>query len=84
MQPERVRSQVISVAGAYPNLYLLLARGGSAEGTLYFNLTMENVMNDELEMDLEIVELGDAKQETKGSPTGVPAELGTAFPHRQE
>lgn len=27
-------------------------------------------MNDELEMELEIVELGDAKEETKGFPPG--------------
>ncbi len=27
-------------------------------------------MNDELEMELEIVELGDAKEETKGGLTG--------------
>jgi len=31
-------------------------------------------MNDELEMELEIVELGDAKEETKGSLTGKTAE----------
>ena len=27
-------------------------------------------MNEELKLDLEIVELGDAKEETKGQPTG--------------
>ena len=43
-------------------------------------------MNDELELDMElqIVELGDAKQETKGMPTGMLAELGTERPYRPE
>jgi hypothetical protein len=31
-------------------------------------LTKEIVMNEELQTELEIVELGDAKEETKGSP----------------
>ncbi len=41
-------------------------------------------MNDELEMELEIVELGDAKEETKGGDTNVPGELGTEKPFRPE
>ena len=38
-------------------------------------------MNEELEMDLEIVELGDAKEETKG-PIGKNFEEGAAGPLR--
>lgn len=41
-------------------------------------------MNDELEMELEIVELGDAKEETKGNFTLVHAEGGTEFQYRPE
>ena len=31
-------------------------------------------MNEELDMELEIVELGDAKEETKGQPSGPKSE----------
>jgi hypothetical protein len=62
----------------------LLAGGNSAAGTAYSISLKENVMNDELEMELEIVELGDAKEETKGAHTNVPGEVGTEFPFRPE
>ncbi len=39
-------------------------------------------MNEELEMDLEIVELGDAKEETKGS-SGLNHEDNLDFPQKQ-
>jgi len=42
----------------------------------------ENVMNDELEMELEIVELGDAKEETKGLPPGHTPEDGSTVLYR--
>jgi hypothetical protein len=50
------------------------------------SLMKEIVMNDELELDMEldIAELGDAKQETKGMPTGLIAELGTERTYRAE
>ncbi len=43
-------------------------------------------MNDELEfdMELEFAELGDAKQEIKGPPGGLPVELGTEMMYRPE
>lgn len=43
-------------------------------------------MNDEREfdMELEIAELGDAKQETKGPAAALPAELGTEMMYRPE
>jgi len=41
-------------------------------------------MNDELEMDLEIVELGDAKEETKGLTTGIPGESDPVRQFRSE
>ena len=41
-------------------------------------------MNDELDMELEIVELGDAKEETKGAFTLVHSESGTEHPYRPE
>jgi len=62
----------------------LLADGRSAEGAAYSTSPKENVMDDELEMELEIVELGDAKEETKGGDTNVPGELGTEKPFRPE
>ncbi len=40
-------------------------------------------MNEELEMELEIVELGDAKEETKGLPSGPAAEDNETFPFRE-
>jgi hypothetical protein len=42
----------------------------------------ENVMNDELEMELEIVELGDAKEETKGAASGTITEQNDVLPFR--
>ena len=36
-------------------------------------------MNEELDMDLEIVELGDAKEETKGDPAGPKTEENPTF-----
>ena len=39
-------------------------------------------MNDELEMDLEIVELGDAKEETKGITPGHTFEDGSTVLYR--
>ncbi len=39
-------------------------------------------MNDELEMELEIVELGDAKEETKGLPPGHTPEDGSTVLYR--
>ena len=63
--------------------YLLLAGSGSAEGTAYSTSLKENVMNDEMEMELEIVELGDAKEETKGI-TGVPGESDPVLQFRPE
>lgn len=50
-----------------PCAYLSLARSKDAEGNPYLNLK-ENVMNDQLE--LEIIDLGDAKEETKGAKSG--------------
>ena len=45
-------------------------------------------MNEELEMELEIVELGDAKEETKGLPPGHTPEDGSTvlyrFPYWEE
>jgi len=41
-------------------------------------------MNEELELELEIVELGDAKEETKGAKTGIVHESSTEFPFRPE
>jgi hypothetical protein len=45
--------------------------------------TKEIVMNEELEMEMEIVELGDAKQETKGLPSGPDIEDNETFPFRE-
>jgi hypothetical protein len=39
-------------------------------------------MNEELDMELEIVELGDAKEETKGFPTGHIVEDASNFLYR--
>jgi hypothetical protein len=64
--------------------YLLLAGSNSAEGTAYSTSLKENVMNDELEMELEIVELGDAKDETKGVQTGLPGEPDSQYHFRPE
>jgi hypothetical protein len=44
------------------------------------SLMKEIAMNDEL----EISELGDAKQEIKGPPGGLPVELGTEMMYRPE
>ena len=41
-------------------------------------------MNEELEMELEIVELGDAKEETKGFQQGAPHEDGSTVLYRQD
>ncbi len=41
-------------------------------------------MNEELEPELEIVELGDAKEETKGAKNGQALEAGTEFPYRPD
>jgi hypothetical protein len=41
-------------------------------------------MNDELEMELEIVELGDAKEETKGAQTALPGEPESQYHFRPE
>ncbi len=41
-------------------------------------------MNDELEMELEILELGDAKEETKGLPQGLPYESDQQYHFRPE
>jgi len=57
--------------GRYPQSYLSLARSKDADGNPYLNLK-EIIMNDELE--LEIIDLGDAKEETKGGKTGPLAE----------
>jgi hypothetical protein len=64
--------------------YLLFAGSNSAEGTADSISLKENVMNDELEMELEIVELGDAKEETKGGDSHVSGELGTEKPFRPQ
>jgi len=40
-------------------------------------------MNDELDMELEIVELGDAKEETKGAFSGVLIEDSPNSPKKQ-
>lgn len=41
-------------------------------------------MNDELDMELEIVELGDAKEETKGLRKGIPGESDPVLSFRPE
>ncbi len=41
-------------------------------------------MNDELEMELEIVELGDAKEETRGGQTALPGEPESQFHFRPD
>jgi len=40
-------------------------------------------MNEEMEMEMEIVELGDAKQETKGLPSAPDFEDNQTFPFRE-
>lgn len=40
-------------------------------------------MNEELDMDLEIIELGDAKEETKGFRMKSDPEQDSTFPYRQ-
>ncbi len=39
-------------------------------------------MNEELDLELEIVELGDAKEETKGRIQGVEPELNEVAPYK--
>jgi hypothetical protein len=63
----------------YPKAYLSFARGEDAEGNPYLNLK-EIVMNDELE--LEIIELGDAKEETKGTWETLNPEVSTFAPYK--
>jgi len=40
-------------------------------------------MNEELQLDLEIVELGDAKEETKGVSTGTKSEDNPFLPYQR-
>lgn len=51
-----------------------------AEGNFTCNQPKENVMNEDLQ--LEIVDLGDAKEETKGRIQGVEPELNEAAPYK--
>jgi hypothetical protein len=60
----------------------LLAQGNTARGISYLNSLKENVMNEATEMELEIVELGDAKEETKGLPAGNAFEANPKYPFR--
>jgi len=64
----------------YPKAYLSVARSKDAEGNPYLNLK-EIIMTEELE--LEIVELGDAKEETKGTFDTLDAEISSVAPYKR-
>jgi len=63
-KPNACDRRILSLRRTALQSYLWFAGSNFAEG----NPLKENVMNDELEteLELEIVELGDAKEETKG------------------
>jgi hypothetical protein len=82
MPTERRRSSEIEIAAPSGQVHSFLARSETPKACPTSTSLKENAMNEATELELEIVELGDAKEETKGADDLSAHETNPDHPYR--